>query len=383
MKNIERWLKNGLIDENLAQILCADLKKEAERKQKLTMQVVLYTIGVILLGTGVITFVAGNDWLLKLLKSVPVLQILILFICAAASLLGGWKLGYETKKFPRLGNALIFLSTLLIGACYIQIGQTYNWSTNTAEILLLWFLSIFPLAFLFKSKSINWLSIILFVTAFPYFYNEWRYDTAEVWTIFMPFSLFGILYTFANIPAIKEKFNEFSMSYKLVAILPLFFTLLILIFSVESSYNMVNSHYIIVPIAITVFSFINYYFEKNHDYLIKLETAFVVLTMFLLETMLLLPAVNEIAIIITAHLFIIFIIAMGLYRGYKYENVSLINLSNFFLLIYILSVYCRYGWSFMDKTLFFLIGGIGLVSLGIFLEKDKNKRLKTTKEEQE
>ena len=105
--------------------------------------------------------------------------------------------------------------------------------------------------------------------------------------------------------------------------------------------------------------------------------------MFLLETMLLLPAVNEIAIIITAHLFIIFIIAMGLYRGYKYENVSLINLSNFFLLIYILSVYCRYGWSFMDKTLFFLIGGIGLVSLGIFLEKDKNKRLKTTKEEQE
>ena len=37
----------------------------------------------------------------------------------------------------------------------------------------------------------------------------------------------------------------------------------------------------------------------------------------------------------------------------------------------------------MDKTLFFLIGGIGLVSLGIFLEKDKNKRLKTTKEEQE
>ncbi len=188
MKNIERWLKNGLIDENLAQILCADLKKEAERKQKLTMQVVLYTIGVILLGTGVITFVAGNDWLLKLLKSVPVLQILILFICAAASLLGGWKLGYETKKFPRLGNALIFLSTLLIGACYIQIGQTYNWSTNTAEILLLWFLSIFPLAFLFKSKSINWLSIILFVTAFPYFYYEWRYDTAEVWTIFMPFS---------------------------------------------------------------------------------------------------------------------------------------------------------------------------------------------------
>jgi len=36
----------------------------------------------------------------------------------------------------------------------------------------------------------------------------------------------------------------------------------------------------------------------------------------------------------------------------------------------------------MDKTLFFLIGGVGLVSLGIFLEKDKNKRLSKNKEEE-
>ena len=91
MKDIERWLKKGLIDENLAEILNTDLKEEAEKKQKFTTQIVLYTIGVILLGTGVITFVAGNDWILELLQSIPVLQIIILFICAAASLLGGWK----------------------------------------------------------------------------------------------------------------------------------------------------------------------------------------------------------------------------------------------------------------------------------------------------
>ena len=117
MKDIERWLKKGLIDEKLAEILNTDLKEEVEKKQKFTTQIVLYTIGVILLGTGVITFVAGNDWILELLQSIPVLQIIILFICAAASLLGGWKLGFETKKFPRLGGALIFLSTLLIGTC--------------------------------------------------------------------------------------------------------------------------------------------------------------------------------------------------------------------------------------------------------------------------
>lgn len=108
MKDVERWLKNGLIDENLAQILNADLKKEAEKRQKLRTQIVLYTIGVILLGTGVITFVAGNDWILELLQSIPVLQILILFVCAAASLIGGWKLGFETQNFHVLAEHSYF-----------------------------------------------------------------------------------------------------------------------------------------------------------------------------------------------------------------------------------------------------------------------------------
>lgn len=31
MKDVERWLKNGLIDENLAQILNADLKKKRKK----------------------------------------------------------------------------------------------------------------------------------------------------------------------------------------------------------------------------------------------------------------------------------------------------------------------------------------------------------------
>ena len=43
MKDIERWLKKGLIDEKLAEILNTDLKEEAEKKQKFTTQIVLYT----------------------------------------------------------------------------------------------------------------------------------------------------------------------------------------------------------------------------------------------------------------------------------------------------------------------------------------------------
>lgn len=42
MKDVERWLKNGLIDENLAQILNADLKKKL-KKSKSSQHRLYYT----------------------------------------------------------------------------------------------------------------------------------------------------------------------------------------------------------------------------------------------------------------------------------------------------------------------------------------------------
>lgn len=382
MRDIKRWLSKGLIDEDLASILTKEWQEENEKRRKITMQIVIYTIGVILLGTGVITFIAGNDWILKLLEKIPLLQTLILFLSSVIFLSSGWYLGYYRRNFPRLGGALVFLSTLLIGASYIQMGEMYNWSINTSSILILWFVSIFPLAFIFKSKPVNWVSIALFISAFPYLYYDWQYDTAEVWTVFMPFTLFGILYTFANLPFVQKKYDAFSVSYKLTALIPLFFTFLILIFSVEKSYCLRNLHYLIVPVLLILFNIFNLLKWQGADNLRKVETGFIVCLMLFEITLLILPAVSPALIMLIAHIFLIFIISQGLFWGYKYENVSLINLSNFFLLIYLLSVYCRYGWNYIDKTLFFLLGGAGLVVMGILLEKGKVKKLQSKKQEE-
>lgn len=383
MKQIERWVEKGYIDESLAKVLELDIKEENEKKRKITTQIVLYTIGVILLGTGVVTFVASNNWILELLEKTPLLQILILLVLSILSLWTGWKIGYNKQNFPRLGGALVFLSTLLIGAAYIQMGQTYNWSTNASSVLALWFISIFPLAFIFKSKPVNWLSIIVFVITFPYFYYDWKYDTTEVWTIFMPFVLFGILYTFANIPFIQKKFCNFSISYKLTSLIPAFFTFLILIFSVEDSYRMLNIHYLAIPVILILINIWSYLADKGEDNLKKSETIFIISVMLFVIIMLVSANVNPVLIMILSHIFLISILSLGIYWGYKYENISLINLSNLFLLIYLLSVYCRYGWNYIDKTIFFLLGGIGLVSIGIFLEKGKKRLLADRKPEEE
>jgi len=375
MKDVQRWLKNGLIDENLAHILEDDLQKKSAKRQKIAMQIVLYTVGIIFLGTGVITFIAANDWILVFLVAFPLIQIFILFTLAVYSLWGGYKLGYSNGKFPRLGGALVFLSSILIGACYILIGQIYHWSYNATLILTLWFVSIFPLAFMFKSNSVNRLSVVLFLILFPYYYYELNIDTNEVWTIFMPFSLFAVLYTFANIPVIREKYNSFSLSYKIIALIPLFFTFLILIFSMEESYHLQDIHYMIMPFLVIVFNLINFYTAKNKDFLQLHEVIFIVVLMSFLELLLLLESINLTAASVIVYLLAAWVISECIYWGYKFEEVSLVNLGNIFLIVYLMSLYCLYGWSYLDKTVFFLLGGVGLVTLGILLEKEKNKRL--------
>ena len=80
MKNIERWLEKGYINQELAEVMNNDLKQEREKVCKTAMLCVLYTIGALLIGIGVIAFVASNDWILELLTQTPILKVLILLI---------------------------------------------------------------------------------------------------------------------------------------------------------------------------------------------------------------------------------------------------------------------------------------------------------------
>ena len=69
-------------------------------------------------------------------------------------------------------------------------------------------------------------------------------------------------------------------------------------------------------------------------------------------------------------------LVFGFYYGYKFENEKIISATNKILMLYLVVRYFRWGWSFMDKTLFFLLGGFGLLTLGILLEKNKIKLYK-------
>ncbi len=372
-KKIQRWLELGFIDDSTCKKLLLDVKTEKIKKHKIKINITLYTVAVLLLGLGIITFVASNDWILKLLNSCAFLKILLMSLLTFLTLWGGWELAYHKKNFPRFGNALIFFSSLAIGATYALIGQIYNLNANSSVLIFLWLISVLPAAYFFKNQSINILSIVLFIIGVILAYFELSLDKSMIWTVFIPIFTGIALYTVGNIPVVLNKFANFSLSYKITGALPVFITLLVLTCSVEESYNITSACYLAPLIFLIILNIFNYYFQKTKTKLLKIETISLIFLLGLLLLILVLPSVSQGFVMFLAHLMLIGLIAFGFNCGYKFENTRIVVLTNWMLTIYTGVIYFRWGWSFLDKSLFFILGGVVLLSLGLFLEKRKKE----------
>jgi len=372
-KKISKWLSEGLIDSDTAEKLLLRVREDKLKLHKIKINITIYTIAVILIGLGVITFISANDWLLELLNSNRFLKIFLMLAVTYLSFWGGFKLAYEKQNLPRLGNGLIILSTFLIGATYALIGQVYNFSANSSMLIFLWLISIAPIAYAIKSKTINFMSIILLILGIVYAYYELAIDDGLIWSIYIPVLCGVLLYNLGNIPYVLNKFPDFSLAYKLVGIIPVYVILMVLTCSVEHSYHITSPYYIVPMVLLLLFNFINYAISKNRSLLLKIETTAVAVILLSLLLLLILPSVSTSFVTIMANLWLVAIISFGFNYGYKFENARIISLTNTLLIIYLFVNYCRWGWSYLDKSLFFTLGGISLLILGIMLEKRKKE----------
>ncbi len=372
-KKIEKWLNEGLINKETALKMLVEIKQDKARSKKTKINITIYTIAVILIGLGVITFISANDWILRLLESSDFLKIFLMITVTIGSFWGGYKFAYEKNNFPKLGNALIFLSTLLIGGTYALIGQIYHVNANSSSLMFLWFISILPVAYLFKSRAINIVSIILMILGIIFFYAELSLDSALIWTIFIPVLCGLTLYSAGNVPVVLDKYNDFSLSYKIVGALPIFITLLILTCSVEHSYHITSPYYILPVVLLMILNFASFVTNKKCNLLLKIETISIFVMLCMLLLLLILQSVSTGLVVFLANALIIAMITFGFNYGYKFENDRIIGVTNWMLIIYLIVNYCRWGWSYMDKSLFFILGGCVLLTLGLFLEKRRKE----------
>ena len=385
-KLIKKLVTEGKINQETADILLNEIRIKKEKTNRMRINILIYTIATVLIGIGVISFISANDWILKLLNNLPLIKIIALSTVTICSLFGGYKLAFEGTKFPKLGHALIFFSTLLIGGTYALIGQTYNINANNCALMFIWLISILPVAYIFKNNAINIVSLILFIIGTVFFYSDIAYSDDNCiyfMTLYMPILIGFCLYIAGNIPIVKDKYGAFSLTYKLVGLVPIFIIFIIMslmTFKSEIDIMQLPFFYQFPVFVLAIINIANYLLTKNvKSRLLQSETIYITAILAIILLLMNLSSVSYIIFALISHIAIISMITIGYIYGYKYEQPRTIGLINWFLVIYLIVNYCYWGWSSMEKAAFFIIGGICLLALGMFLETNRRKIIKKDK----
>ncbi|AFZ24453.1 putative membrane protein [Cylindrospermum stagnale PCC 7417] len=162
------WRDEGLISSSQHQQLADRYqfnKLEAATRERFVFIVI--GIGGILLGLGVITFVAANwqTWT----REVKFILLMSLFLSTAITGFYTWReptlAKAEAKKSQEgkriLGEALLILSAFILGANLLLMSQIFNVSGSTSELFLAWGLGVLVMAYGLSINSLGVLAIVL------------------------------------------------------------------------------------------------------------------------------------------------------------------------------------------------------------------------------
>jgi uncharacterized membrane protein len=152
-----------------------------------TLLMVIYTIGVCLVGIGVISFVAAH-WN----AIAPEIKIVLIVTAMFAAHIAGFYLWKVSAKSPKLGHALTILGTLIFGANIGLVAQIFHIKENIYNGFAAWAIGATVMAYALQSTPNLFIAI---VTSFIWFCGTcgWRSEPA-LWypfaaaVVFIPFA---------------------------------------------------------------------------------------------------------------------------------------------------------------------------------------------------
>jgi uncharacterized membrane protein len=110
-------------------------------------------------GAGVILFFASNWPLLP-----AWFKVAAILAATVGAYAGGYHLAYTRGDYPRLGHSLFFLGSLLYGAGIWLIAQIFHLQSDFAGGFLLWGLGVLPVVYVTRSAPVLYVSTITLTT---------------------------------------------------------------------------------------------------------------------------------------------------------------------------------------------------------------------------
>lgn len=173
------WRDEALISPELfAQLGDRYQFEQLDRSARNRFVMILLGLGSILLGLAAITFVAAN-W-----QAWPRLARMALMMSLFVGVNSGGFYLWQQRRYARLGQALLLLGGLLIGANLALFSQMFHQTGSIHELYLIWGLAVLVMAYSLRLTSLGVLAMLLTmqgdVMALPS-------DPQSLWTPFLQY----------------------------------------------------------------------------------------------------------------------------------------------------------------------------------------------------
>lgn len=318
-----------------------------EAKVKMNFIKILVTIGAVLMGLGVISFIASN-WVA--IGRITKFSIII------SSFLGANAIAYYIEEnYPKTSRSLNYLSIFIFGAGIFLIGQMFHFGGDFSRAFFLWTLGALPMAVILKDKFLLILTmgfLAIYLNGYGGFWSLEKFP-------FMILVILPVLYYFIN-----RYFAHDSTTIFFANLLGINVILLI-----TNYWNMdaIYVAFMYFVIGLTMY-FVAFPFARR---VFRFQGSII---MGITGVILTIPSIwHDVFLLhsdLMAIMFAVVFIGFLLFLTKKQDLVALI-----FICIVIFRYYVDTLYNFMPKSLFFMISGLILLGFGYYFEKVRRRKI--------
>jgi uncharacterized membrane protein len=396
-KESQRWTELGIVSpKQVEQIL--GLYTEKTRTIGL-----IPLLGSLLIGLGVLSFVGAN-W-----QQIPQLVRLAMIIILMSTFYGAGETILRRGQ-EKLGIAFIGMGLITFGAGIILIGQMFHLVAYDAVSFLIWSIAGILLTYLYRSRFLYLITCLLL--AITQFYSAVQFDRFSYTAMLLFLIGLGAYLWFHKDALLSWCFSTLFIIQAIVLLqvnewkflwlfLPLMFLYTLGDWTPNRKLSVaLQAMPMISAFAINLFLVLfdgNFGYNDRYDwvpaplpYLISL-LILIGISLYgklrvgrgsssgdwlLAAPLFYLTNYSDVAYILVLFVFSLFL----LWRGYTEEWRFKINLGTLLFLISTMTAYGKLTWGFMDKSLFFLIGGVLLIGLSWLLNRRRKNFFEDRKE---
>jgi LPXTG-motif cell wall-anchored protein len=385
-----RWVERGIVStEQYRQILSLyDEKKHAIG--------VLPLLGSMLVGLGILSFVAAN-WqdIPQLARLAMIAVVMVLFYAGGESLL---KKGYD-----RLGISLVAVGLVTFGAGIVLVGQMFHLMAYDIASFIVWAVAGTLLTYLYRSRFLYLISLLIFTGAQWYsamvmhhfsfvafglmiaglgYYMWERQNALLTWGFSLSFVIQAIMladvmhwkfaWVFVPVMALytlgdwlKDRSDGYALQTVPLITAFTFCVSMVLFYDeyrVERMkellpYSLLFAVCMLLLLTVSIAGKIKFKREVTaFDWILVVPFAY-------------LPAGAAVMYLLALFFFSFYV----LWRGYIEEWRFKINFGTVLFIITTMVAYGKLAFRFMDKSLFFILGGLILLGLSWFLTRRKKQ----------